>query len=93
MEVFNPHEEKEELDFLVEKDNWKTLLVFLACQTQWKRDFVGMDGTLVWKGLDYPGIAVVIRMQGYRGQEAREIFDGLQVMEAAALPLLNKPKK
>ena len=79
-------------DFEVEPDNWDTLMVFLSCQTQWHKEFAGMDGTLIWHGLNYPGISVVIRMQGYRGQDAKDIFAGLQMMEAAALPLLNKRK-
>lgn len=86
-------EVEDDPDFYIEEDNWKPMLLFLACQTQWQRDFVGMDGTLVWKGFDYPGVEVVIRMQGYRGQTARDIFADLQVMEAAALPILNKPPK
>jgi len=35
----------------------------------------------------------VIRLRGYTGKKAQDIFDGLQVMESAALPLLNKSSK
>ena len=52
-----------------------------------------MDGTLIWKGLQYPGVAVVIQMQGHKGQKAQAIFRDVQVMEQAALPILNKPSK
>lgn len=52
-----------------------------------------MDGTLVWKGLDYSGVEVVIRMHQYKDDEALTIFSGVQVMESAALPILNKPRK
>jgi hypothetical protein len=38
-------------------------------------------------GLDYAGVDVVLRRRGVR---ARETFIDLQVMEAAALPLLNE---
>jgi hypothetical protein len=31
-------------------------------------------------------------MMGYRGMEARDIFAGVQTMEYAALPVLNKRK-
>lgn len=68
-------------------------MVFLSCQTQWHKEFAGMDGTLIWHGFNYTGVAVVIRMQGHRGQDAQDIFAGLQLMESAALPLLNKRRK
>lgn len=64
--------------------------MFMACQTQWKREFAGMSGELIWQGLDYPGVAIVIRMHGFRGDRAREVFADLQIMEAAALSALNK---
>lgn len=79
--------------FEVEPENWDALLVFLGCQTQWQREFAGMDGTLIWKGLNYQGVAVVIQMQGHKGQKAQGIFRDVQVMEQAALPILNKPPK
>lgn len=84
--------EDADTDFEVERENWNTLMVFLSCQTQWHKEFAGMDGTLIWHGFNYSGVSVVIRMQGYRGQDAKDIFAGLQTMEAAALPLLNKRK-
>ena len=80
-------------DFQVEEENWQSLIVFLSCQTQWNRDFAGMDATLVWKGLNYPSVETVIRMEGHKGEKAKEIFRDIQVMEAAALPILNKPPK
>jgi phosphoribosylpyrophosphate synthetase len=77
----------------VEPDNWDSVLVFLACQTQWKREFAGMEATLIWQGLDYQGVSVVIQMQGHKGQKVQGIFKDVQVMEQAALPILNKPPK
>lgn len=65
-------------------------MVFLSCQTQWKREFAGMSGELVWQGMDYSGVAVVVRMMGYRGAKVSEVFADLQIMEAAALSALNK---
>lgn len=49
-----------------------------------------MEGRPIIEGLNYAGVDVVIRRYGYRGNKAAEIFDGLQWMEAAALPHLNK---
>lgn len=51
-----------------------------------------MAGQVLWHGLDYQNVEVVIRLKGFKGKRAMEIFEGIQVMEAAALPLLNKPK-
>jgi len=52
-----------------------------------------MSGQMLWHGFDYQGIAVVIKMRGFSGKRASEIFEGIQVMESAALPILNKPSK
>lgn len=48
-----------------------------------------MSGQMIWHGLRYAEAEVVIRMMGFIKRQ-KEIFDGLRVMEAAALPLLNK---
>ena len=77
---------------MVWPENWPTVLVFLALQTQWRRDVPPMGGALIWQGLDYPATETVIRLQGHRGRAAREIFSGIQIMEAAALKLLNQTK-
>ena len=68
-------------------------MVFLSCQTQWRKEIPAMAGQMLWHGLDYPGVATVIRMKGHSGKEAREIFEGIQLMEQAVLPILNKPTK
>lgn len=66
-------------------------MVFLALQTQWRREIPAMSGQLLWHGLRYGEAEVVIRMMGYRKRQT-VIFEGLRIMEAAALPLLNQPK-
>jgi hypothetical protein len=68
-------------------------LVFLACHTQWRKEVPGMASEWVWHGLRYDGCECVIRNMGFKGQKAREIFLDLQLMERAALPILNRPKK
>lgn len=52
-----------------------------------------MSGQILWHGLGYPAVEVILRLKGFKGKKAMEIFEGIQVMEAAALPILNKPKK
>jgi hypothetical protein len=81
-----------ETHFEVEAENWDTLMVFLNCSTQWKKQYAGMSGELIVDGLDYPGVKIVIWGMGYRGKKARDIFAGVQTMEYAALPVLNKRK-
>jgi hypothetical protein len=41
-------------------------------------------------GLDYAGVDVVLRAR--RAGSRRRAFDDLQLMERAALPLLNEPR-
>lgn len=67
-------------------------MVFLALQTQWRREIPAMSGQLLWHGLDYAAAESTLRMMGYWKKSA-EIFEGLRIMEAAALPVLNKPTK
>lgn len=64
------------------------MAAFFACRTQWRID--GLSGRC-W-GLDYPGVAVVLNERALKGQPRREVFDGIQVMEAAALEVMN-PRK
>jgi hypothetical protein len=74
------------------EENWDTLMVFLALQTQWRREIPAMSGQMIWHGLDYPAMESTLRMMGHWKKSA-EIFEGLRIMESAALPILNKPSK
>ena len=69
-------------DFEVWKDNWDIVVMFLRVETQWR---IGMRGAT---GLDYNVIRWAFEMYGVSDQ--REMFEGLQVMEAAALGAMNK---
>ena len=84
--------QQDEGDCLVWEDNWDTLMVWLALQTQWRREIPAMSGQMIWHGLDYPAAESTLRMMG-KWKKAAEIFDGLRIMESAALPILNKPSK
>jgi len=79
-------------DYEVWEENWETLLVFLEGQTQWRKEYAGMGGQLVWHGLRYGEIEVLIRLMGLE-EKAQSIFEGIRLMERTALPILNKPKK
>lgn len=63
-------------------ENEKTVWLFLECATQWRYGALG--GVI---GLDYSALDVMFR---YRNMEVTpELFEGVQVMERAALPVLN----
>lgn len=84
------HEPAEGIDqCTVDAENWPTVQVFLALATQWRKVSAGMSGEVEWQGLRYSEAATVISLFGYQAQAAA-IFEGLLVMESAALPLLNK---
>ncbi len=60
-------------------ENWNALRLFQALRTQWR---VGPGGPV---GLDYAALPTVLRLIGLRRRDAREAFEGLQVMEGEAL--------
>jgi hypothetical protein len=61
--------------------------LFAACQTQWRTAFV--PGAMIWSGLDYAGVAVAA--QGL-GLSLPAVFGAVQIMEMAALPILNEAR-
>jgi hypothetical protein len=81
----------EDEHFEVWPENWKTVLLFLAIETQWRKE-ITMTGHLVWHGIRYGEAESAMRMMGYR-KDQQVLFKGLMDMERAALPLLNKPRK
>lgn len=81
-----PEADEEDADFAVWPDNWRAVLLFTSLGTAWRID--GASGN--YFGLDYPAVAVVMAMQGVIDADKAELFNGLQVMERAALEVLNK---
>jgi len=68
--------------------NWQSVCAFLACETQWQalpmtagHGMGGIGTSVIWLGLIYPAVDVVLRRLGL----ADEVFGDLQVMERAAL--------
>ena len=74
------------------EENWDTLLVFLALSTQWRREIPAMSSTMLWDAPRHSDIESTIRMMGM-WRKATDIFESLQIMVAAALPILNKASK
>jgi len=64
--------------------NAASLDLFLAAQSQWRIISVGMTGALVWLGLDYQGVDVLMRRRGASDKD-EQLFADLLVMEGAAL--------
>lgn len=80
IEALEAEAQVEELEVLPE--NWPTVQAWLRVQTQWR---VGGMGSPV--GLDYAAVDVAMR-RGRIDDPEGLIFEGLQVMEHAALGAL-----
>jgi len=72
-------------DFEVWPDNWPAVEMFLRCQTQWRTTMSGVFG------FDYSAVEWLFRLYEVKDQAA--VFEDLQVMEAAAVKILNKGAK
>lgn len=74
----------EKQDFEVEPDCWDAVQMFMRLQTQWRVQ----DG--FWLGIIYDSVVVLLDIEGV--DDRREMFADLQVMEFAALQVLNDRK-
>ncbi len=63
-------------------DNWDAFELFAALQTQWRS---GMAGPV---GLDYTAIEPVMRLQGIKKRDRREVFESVRLMELEALSVM-----
>ena len=72
-------------DFEVWPDNWPAVEMFLRCQTQWRTTMSGVCG------LDYSAVEWLFRL--YEVEDQPTVLEDLQVMEAAAVKILNKESK
>ncbi|BBL75574.1 DUF1799 domain-containing protein [Methylomagnum ishizawai] len=80
-------------DFQVLPENWDTVMAFIECRHDWRRELPAFGTEWIWHGLDKPACECIIRNLGHKEDKAREIFQGILIMQEAALPLLNKGKK
>lgn len=81
-----PQAKTEPEDYEVLPENWQTVMLFLACQTQWRTG--GMGGVV---GLDYN--VVFKMMQVYKVKDERQQLEDLQIMEGAVLSKMAKKQK
>lgn len=79
-----PEPEEDEGLFEVDEDNWQAVMVFCQCSTQWQ--YGAMGGVT---GLNYQGVKVVLELT-VKQREHREIFAAIQVMERAAMAVINQ---
>ena len=68
-------------DFEVWEENWPVVEMFLRCQTQWRTTMCGV------LGLDYGAVAWLFSL--YLVEDQRSLLEDLQVMEGAAMVLIN----
>lgn len=64
------------------EENWQVVEMFLRLQTQWRTSMSGVVG------LDYGAVQWMLRL--YEVEDQRSMLEDLQVMESAALNLINK---
>jgi hypothetical protein len=69
-------------DFHVWPENWSAVQMFLRVQTQWRTTMSGVIG------LDYAAVRWLFKL--YDVEEPRSLLEDLQVMEAAAMMVINK---
>lgn len=63
--------------------------VYLGCHTQWVKS-VSLRGGVVWEGLNYPGVEVVMRRYQVPAELEGEVFRQLQILEDETLQIRNK---
>ena len=73
-------------DYEVWPENWDALCCFSRSMTQWN---VGGLGQVT--GLNYASVWTIIKMYSYENPLA--VFEDVQVMEVAAIALINKGQK
>lgn len=73
--------------FEVFEENVEAVEAFCALGTQW-RIVAGMSGAF-WQGLDYAAVPPTLDLMGVPVERRADVFAGLRLMEAAALPLRN----
>jgi len=71
--------------FDVLRDNWPTVEMFLACQTQW--EIHGFSGHYL--GLRYEGLESAVNLMEVKHDDRRALFEQLRLMELAALEIIN----
>jgi len=80
--------EEQEQDFGIWPENQPAVSVFGRSVTLWKR-FITPFGSMIYSGLDYTSFPFLMRACGIADENVPDVFYDIQIMEMAALPLLN----
>lgn len=83
-------------EFIVDTQNKDTVIAFLRLHTQWKKTLLPTwkktllptTFKIIWDGIDYPAVESVLNIT--KVENPSSVFDGIQVMENAALLQLNQ---
>jgi len=67
------------------EENWDIVLMFIRLSTQWHTSMAGLTG------LNYPSLEWLCKL--YSVKDPVAMFEGVQVMEMAALAVLNASRK
>jgi len=67
------------------EENWETVMMFIRMSTQWTTSMAGLTG------LNYPSLEWLCKL--YAVKDPVDLFEGIQVMEMAALAVLNAKRK
>lgn len=75
--------------FEIWPENMDIVMAFLDHSQRWRRSFLEMSGQVIYEGLRWNDVLALLR-EDIPGRRRRlAIVDGMQIMERAALPLLN----
>jgi len=67
------------------EENWEIVLMFIRMSTQWNVSMSGMTG------MSYPSLEWLCKL--YSVKDPVAVFEGVQVMEMAALACMNSRRK
>lgn len=75
------------------RDNWASVMFFLACETQWR--VTGTMAGLFWVGIDYVAADVILRHRSREERQkkpAADLLADLALMEGASRKILNEAR-
>ncbi len=77
-------QEEVQVDFEIWEQNWETVQIFTRLSTQWHVSMAGLTG------LNYSSLEYICRL--YEVKDCVSLFEGIQIMEMAALSCMQKEK-
>lgn len=74
-------------DLAITPENWEAVMFFLSLHTQWRREWIASALVERWLGLNYCAVESALRIHRFKNRAS--LFAKIQIMETAALPILN----